>query len=269
MNRKLKIAVAVGTLLAASQAMAQVTFYEGEGFRGRAFTAQRSIDNLNRSGFNDRASSAIVNRGHWEVCENSRYEGRCVVLRPGSYDSLRGMGLNDRVSSMRPVKDRDHYDNLAPEPLAAPTYDYRRRPDERVYYAPVKSVRAVVAAADKHCWTERERVREPGRGDRNVAGGIAGAIIGGVLGHQVGSGTGKDVATVGGAVAGAAIGSNQGRDRTRTYDRDVQHCDTAASNNAPEYWDVAYDYRGVAHHVQMDAAPGKTIAVNRNGEPRQ
>ena len=40
-------------------------------------------------------------------------------------------------------------------------------------------------------------------------------------------------------------------------------------DGAPEYWDVSYDYRGVEHWVRMEYPPGATIAVNRNGEPRQ
>ena len=37
---------------------------------------------------------------------------------------------------------------------------------------------------------------------------------------------------------------------------------------APEYWDVAYNFRGVEHRVQMTTAPGRTITVNGKGEPR-
>ena len=84
MNWKLKSALGVSALLLTAQAMAQITFYEGEGFRGRAFTTNRQVGNFERYGFNDRASSVIVDRGRWEVCDDSRFEGRCVVLRRGS-----------------------------------------------------------------------------------------------------------------------------------------------------------------------------------------
>lgn len=268
MNWKLKSALGVSALLLTAQAMAQVTFYEGEGFRGHAFTTNKQVWNFERNGFNDRASSVIVDRGRWEVCEDARFEGRCVVLRRGSYDSLRAMGMDNRVSSVRPVRDREHYDNEAPEPLAAPTYDYRRRPNEREFEVPVTSVHAVMGPPDQRCWVEREQVVEPGRGEPNVGGAIVGAVIGGVLGHQVGGGRGKDVATAGGAVAGAAIGANAGRSSGSTYDRDVRRCETVASTT-PAYWDVTYDFRGVPHRLQMSAAPGSTISVNRNGEPRQ
>jgi uncharacterized protein YcfJ len=41
------------------------------------------------------------------------------------------------------------------------------------------------------------------------------------------------------------------------------------SNGAPAYWDVTYDYRGTQHRIQMSSPPGNTVAVNRDGEPRQ
>ena len=268
MNWKLRAALGATTVLLATQAAAQITFYEHEGFRGRAFTTDRQVGNFERQGFNDRASSVVVDRGRWEACTDERFGGRCVILRRGSYDSLGGLGINDRISSVRPVSQQASYQNEAPQPLAAPNYDYRVRTNERVFEAPVTSVRAVMGEPEQRCWVERQQVTEGGRGDRNVGGAVLGGIIGGVLGHQVGGGRGKDVATAGGAVAGALIGSNAGRGDGVTYDKDVERCRTVASGT-PAYWDVTYNYRGTDHRIQMSAAPGATIAVNRNGEPRQ
>ncbi len=269
MNGKLKWALGTSAFIFATQAAAQITLYEGEGFRGRAFTTGNPVSNFERNGFNNRASSVVVDRGRWEVCEDARFEGRCVVLRHGSYDSLRKLGMENRISSVRPVNGRGRYDNEAPAPLVAPNYEYRQRPNERVFQAPVTSVHAVVGPPEQRCWVERQQVAaESGRGDPNVGGAMAGAIIGGILGHQVGSGRGNNVATVGGAVAGAAIGANVGRDNGGTYERDVRRCETTASG-PPEYWDVTYNFRSVEHRVKMSAPPGRTIAVNRNGEPRQ
>lgn len=266
MNDRAKVMIAATALMMSAQGMAQVTFYEGEGFRGRAFSTSRELQDFSRSGFNDRASSVIVDRGRWEVCEDARFSGRCVVLRQGSYDSLKRMGIDNRLSSVRPVRGREDYQDRSPEPLAAPNYEYRRRPQERVFEAQVSSVHAVMGQPEQHCWVDREQV-DSGRGGPSVAGGVIGGIIGGVLGHQIGHGTGKDVATVGGAVAGAAIGANAGRNRN-TNDRDVRRCETAQSGQ-PDYWEVSYEFRNVEHHIQMSAPPGRTIAVNRNGEPRQ
>lgn len=267
MHRTLKPLLGIAALAFAAHASAQITFYEGEGFRGRTFSTQRQVGNFERIGFNDRASSVVVDRGRWEVCEDARFEGRCVVLRRGSYESLRGMDMENRISSVRPVADRGQYDNEAPEPLAAPTYEYRQRPNERLREVPVTSVHAVVGPAEQRCWVERQQVAEPERRDLNLPGAIIGGVLGGILGHQVGGGTGKTVATVGGTLGGAALGANVGRDDASTGTRDVRRCETAA-NGPPQYWDVTYNFRGVEHRVQMSTPPGRTIAVNRDGEPR-
>lgn len=268
MIRKLKAALAVSALIVAMQAAAQVTFYEGEGFRGRAYTATDAVINFERTGFNDRASSIVVDGGRWEVCEHERFGGRCVVLRRGSYDSLGSLNMHNNISSARPADNRRRHDNEADVPQAGANYQYRRRADERVFEAPVTSVHAVMGTPSQHCWVERQQVAEPARGNNNVGGAIAGALIGGVLGHQIGGGSGKDLATVGGAVAGGVIGANVGRDGTQYANRDVRRCETTTSGK-PAYWDVTYNYRGQDHRMQMSEAPGATIAVNRNGEPRQ
>jgi uncharacterized protein YcfJ len=268
MNTRLKITLAAALVAIAAQASAQVTFYENDNFQGRSFTTNRQIGNLERFGFNDRASSVVVTSSRWEVCEDSRFEGRCVVLRPGSYPSLRAMGLNDRVSSVRTVSRnaRIGEERYAPAPVAAP--DYRRRGNERLYEVQVDSVRAVVGPPEQRCWVEREQVAQE-RGKANVPGAVAGALIGGILGHQVGGGFGKDVATAGGVVAGAAIGSNVGRNGQQASTQDVRRCENVPSHAQPQYWDVSYNFRGQEHRIQMTAAPGSTITVNEQGEPRK
>jgi len=103
MNAKLTLALALAGAAFATQASAQITFYEHDDFQGRSFSTARQIGNFEKYGFNDRASSVVVQRDRWEVCEDARFAGRCVVLRPGRYASLANMGLNDRVSSVRIV----------------------------------------------------------------------------------------------------------------------------------------------------------------------
>jgi uncharacterized protein YcfJ len=266
MNTRTTTLVGIAALLFGTQAMSQVTFYEGEDFRGDAVTTKKALSDFRRSGLNDSASSVIVDSGRWEVCEDKAFKGRCVVLREGSYDSLKRMGVNNRISSARQLRGNDRAEYDTPEPLAQPTYEYRRRPNERVYEARVTSVRAVMGEPEQRCWVEREEATK--KGDRNVAGGIIGGVLGGVLGHQIGSGSGQDVATAGGAVAGAVIGSNVGRGR-EDVGRDVRRCETTQNDREPAYWDVHYTYRNVEHRAQMSAPPGRTIYVNARGEPRQ
>ena len=263
MRFKLTTMLGVAALGLAAQAAGQVTFYDGDGFSGRAFTVDNVTANFAPLGFNDRARSAIVERGTWEVCEHAGFEGRCVILGPGNYDSLARMDMYRRISSVRPADGQAGYH--PPERLASSNYPYYQRPNEPLYEAPVTSVRAVVGAPEQRCWVERQQVYEDRR--PNVPGAIIGGVIGGVLGHQIGGGRGRDVATAGGAVAGAAIGANVGRDGGYV-DRDIQRCENVSSNARPDYWDVTYNFRGIEHRVQLSAPPGPTIAVNADGEPR-
>lgn len=90
-------------LVASLVASAQITLYGQEGMRGRAFTFEGSEENLQGSRMNDRASSASVRDGQWQLCSEPWYRGSCVTLGPGDYPSLRAIGLNNRVSSIRDV----------------------------------------------------------------------------------------------------------------------------------------------------------------------
>jgi len=265
MNPILKNTLAAVAVAVSAQAAAGVTFYEREDFQGRSFTTEKQVGNLERFGFNDRASSVVVIGDRWEVCEDARFGGRCAVLRPGRYPSLSAMGLNDRVSSVRDVSRNARIDDnrYAPAPVAV--YDNRRRNNERLYEAEVTSVHAVVGPPEQRCWVEQEQVQ--GRDGVNVPGAIVGAVVGGVLGHQIGNGRGNDVATVGGAVAGGAVGANVGRGQ-QTQTQDVQHCENMASQARPDHWDVTYNFRGQEHRMQVTSPPGSTVTVNERGEPR-
>jgi len=265
MNKSFKPLLGIAAVTLAAHASAQVTFYEGEHFRGRTFAANGEVRNFAQTGFNDRASSVVVDRGRWEVCEDAFFKGRCVVLRRGSYDSLGGMGMENRISSVRRVDDSRHYDNEVPYSLAHPNYEHRRIPNERLREVPVTSARAVMGPPEQRCWVERSQVGE--RKELNVPGAVIGGVLGGILGHQIGSGTGKTVATIGGAVGGGALGANVDRIRDPQSGKEVRRCENVASQT-PQYWDVTYNYQGVQHHVQMTTPPGAMIAVNPQGEPR-
>lgn len=264
----LKSLLVVAALAAAAQASAQITFYGQEGFRGRTFTTDREVWNFERFGFNDRASSVIVERGRWEACEHARFEGRCVILRPGQYPSLAALGMNDMISSVRPVAGRVRAEAEIAPPVVAQRYDYYPRHGEQLFTANVTSVRAVTTQAQQRCWVEREQVVRSDPNGANVPGAIIGGVLGGVLGHQIGGGRGRDVATALGAVGGAAVGANAGGGGSQVVSQDVQRCATVQGPVRPDYWDVTYVFRGREHHVQMSVPPGPTITVNANGDPR-
>lgn len=226
MQNFLRAAFAASVLTLAAPAFAQITFYEHEGFRGRVHTTQGALDNFRGWDFNDRASSVVVDAGRWEVCEGVGFSGRCAVLRPGAYDRLGAMGLNDRLSSVRPAQSGGGRDNEATPPMRRPDYAYRQRPRERLFEVPVSSVRAVLGEPSQRCWVERRPEPRDGRSvDR-----------GGVIGHQTGRST-------------------------------VRRCEQV-TDAAPAFWEVGYSFRGRAHRIQMNEAPGRTVTVNRAGEPR-
>jgi len=251
-------------------AAAQITFYQAQGFEGPSFTTEKQIGNFDRFGFNDRASSVVVLGGRWEVCEDARFAGRCVVLRPGRYASLAAMGLNDRVSSVRAVSRDTRIDTRRYAPAPVMDRDFRRSSNEQVYEANVTSVHAVVGPPEQRCWVEQEQVVQE-RSNNSIPGTVVGAVIGGILGHQVGGGRGQDIATAGGPVAGAVVGNNIGRNSgggQQVTTQNVQRCSSAPGQARPEYWDVTYTFRGQEHRMQMSTPPGPSITVNERGEPR-
>ena len=55
-------------LLLSSSALAQITLYEHEDFRGRSLFIDGPEPNLKELHFNDLASALVVERGAWEIC---------------------------------------------------------------------------------------------------------------------------------------------------------------------------------------------------------
>jgi hypothetical protein len=90
--------IAIGT---SGIACAQIAMFEGPQFEGRVFRSDNSVSNLAEAGFNDRASSIVVEGGRWQICGDAFFEGRCVTLDPGRYPSMRALGLENSASSVR------------------------------------------------------------------------------------------------------------------------------------------------------------------------
>ncbi|HKE42034.1 MAG TPA: beta/gamma crystallin-related protein [Casimicrobiaceae bacterium] len=264
MRRLMAIGLGLAAMLIAWHAAAQIVFYDQEGLRGRSFAASSPIYSFDEVGFNDRASSVVVERGEWEVCEDAYFRGKCLTLRPGQYPSLASFGMNRKISSVRPLSGRAQY-GYAPPPPAMPVYSYYPHSGETLYTANVLAVRAVVGPPQQRCWVEQQQVVRENQ--PNIAGAVIGGVLGGVLGHQIGSGRGNDVATAVGAVGGAALGANVNRG-TQTSTQNVQRCEAVPGSAQPAYWDVTYEFRGVTHRAQLSFAPGATITVNWKGEPR-
>ncbi len=263
------LSVAAACVTVAAPAAAQLTFYENDDYQGRSFSTSLAVDNFLDRGFNDRASSIVVQSKRWEVCDDVRFGGKCMVLRRGSYPSLRAMGMNDRISSVRPLRANAAVADERYGPPAPATSAYSKRRGEQLFEAPVSAVRAVMGTAEQRCWMEKQDVVVESKPRNNVPGAVLGAVLGGVIGHQIGGGSGRDIATVGGAVAGGVVGSRVGADGRSVETRDVQRCVAAPSSGSAAYWDVDYSFRGQEHHAQLRQPPGATITVNAQGAPRE
>ena len=93
----------IALLLAAagSAAADSITLYGQDNYRGRKLTVEQPLANFANTGFNDRAQSAVVHDGRWEVCYDADFGGSCGVLEPGAYADLGEFA--GRISSLRPV----------------------------------------------------------------------------------------------------------------------------------------------------------------------
>lgn len=73
------VSIVIG-MLVATQVAAQITFYEREGFDGRSYSTEQQVRSFDHSGFDERASSAVVLRDQWEICDTADFRGRCIIL---------------------------------------------------------------------------------------------------------------------------------------------------------------------------------------------
>jgi hypothetical protein len=101
MNMQRTLLALVLLAVGASASAAEMMLYSRDNFTGRRLQATDSIANLANTGFNDRATSVVVRDGAWQLCDDAYYRGRCVTVQPGRYPSLREIGLDNRISSVR------------------------------------------------------------------------------------------------------------------------------------------------------------------------
>jgi hypothetical protein len=79
-----------------------VELYAQPNFKGNHTAVLRDSPDLVQLGFNDRATSVVVEEGNWQLCADHDYQGSCRTLAPGRYDSLGP--LAGKVSSLRMVE---------------------------------------------------------------------------------------------------------------------------------------------------------------------
>jgi hypothetical protein len=88
----------------------RAVLYSGQGLSGRSFEIDRDVvRDLQRVGFNDRASSLKILNGYWIFCSDANFEGDCRTFGPGDYPNL-PFDLQRKISSGRRIADRYPYE---------------------------------------------------------------------------------------------------------------------------------------------------------------
>jgi hypothetical protein len=80
---------------------ADLTLYTEGDFQGRPLGVVIDMRQLGSLNFNDRASSVVVEKGAWVLCTGEDFTGKCVTLEPGRYGSLKDLGLDKDITSVR------------------------------------------------------------------------------------------------------------------------------------------------------------------------
>ena len=74
---------------------ADLVLFSNADLRGNPIGINGDIPDLVAYRFNDRASSVLVTRGTWLVCEHANYRGRCEVISRG-FGDLRPLQTNSK-----------------------------------------------------------------------------------------------------------------------------------------------------------------------------
>ena len=87
---------------AEAQRRPQILLFQEDNFRGNQYAVDGAEERLR---FDDRASSVRVLSGTWELCDDDHFRGRCITV-DRDVPKLDRMGMDDRISSARPIEDR-------------------------------------------------------------------------------------------------------------------------------------------------------------------
>lgn len=95
---------AISALAMPAAASAQgLELFDFPNFQGASVRVDREVANLGPGAFDDLTTSINVISGAWEVCEGANFTGQCMVVTESVWD-LQSLGLNNRISSIRPAQ---------------------------------------------------------------------------------------------------------------------------------------------------------------------
>ena len=76
----------------------RIELFEGRDYNGRSIGFDQTSQNLEKSGFNDKANSIVVEGGRWRLCSDAHGRGECREYGPGRHHLPHE--LRSRVSSV-------------------------------------------------------------------------------------------------------------------------------------------------------------------------
>jgi hypothetical protein len=109
--------------LATGASAADLLLYADDDYQGRQLAVVIDEKDLGVLNFEKRASSVVVENGTWILCSGGDYSGECLTLAPGRYASLRALGFDKAITSVRrkdPVS-IGTFGNIEPSSRAAST----------------------------------------------------------------------------------------------------------------------------------------------------
>lgn len=134
-----------------------IAFFADGNYSGPFLGFDEGEANLSQFRFNDTASSVMINRGTWLVCEDADYRGQCEML-DASTGNLGSIGLNDKITSFRRYDVRREGPWRRPvAPVAPPPRDTREgfQGEQTVFFpAPTYNGRRIndgSGAATRYC----------------------------------------------------------------------------------------------------------------------
>jgi len=80
---------------------ADIVLFASKDYRGPSHTVDRPRPDLRVESLQAEATSAVIAKGQWKLCEDSEFRGPCVTLGPGKYPSLGDLGLKYGATSVR------------------------------------------------------------------------------------------------------------------------------------------------------------------------
>lgn len=86
----------------------QVVLYSARDYQGASHGLDKSQPDVRADALQAAATSAVIENGQWELCDNTYFRGQCVTLGPGKYPSLEEVGLTHGVSSARREAEGPH-----------------------------------------------------------------------------------------------------------------------------------------------------------------